>query len=63
VVEFHEASVAKVLDPREYLGAFVGDGFRIALIESAGVTGELGIEECLAVLNGRLVYLLLRRGG
>nr|WP_255575225.1 FkbM family methyltransferase [Caldovatus aquaticus] len=63
VVEFHAASVAAVMDPRDYLQGFVADGFSLALIEPAGVTRALGVEECLATLNGRLGYLLLTRTG
>jgi len=63
VVEFQAASVAQLsgATPLAYLEGFVRQGFRLALIEPAGLTPPLSAAALLEQLGDRLGYLHLRR--
>jgi FkbM family methyltransferase len=61
IMEFHEQSVAAVVNPRQYLEQLAAEGFTISLIEVPGVTKPLQPQACLERLNGQLGYLFLQR--
>lgn len=63
VVEFQAGSVAQLsgATPLAYLEGFVRQGFRLALIEPAGLTPPLSAAALLEQLGDRLGYLHLRR--
>ncbi|MBV1797195.1 FkbM family methyltransferase [Siccirubricoccus sp. G192] len=62
VVEFMAGGIAASPGPLAYLQDFARQGFSLALIEPAGLTGRLSPEACLAQLGNRLGYLYLSRG-
>ena len=59
VVEFQATAMA---DPAGYLDGLLAQGFTLALIEPAGLTGPLARAACLERLGSQLGYLHLSRG-